>query len=210
MALPPDILTRRLRLTPFSERHLTKRYVGWLNDKDLMKYSEQRHKHHTLETCRLYWESFRSSPHYFWAIEESTYGHIGNIQAYVDLNNRLADVGLLIGERAAAHQHFGFEAWVGVCHFLFTTAGMRKVTGGTMAENLPMCRIMKRAGMIPDGRRHRHFLLNEREVDVVHYALFRDQWAQLLATKDGGYIASCLRRPPETDAVATRREARED
>ena len=65
MAQSPDIRTARLLITPLSERHLTKRYLGWLNDRQLMRYSEQRHKTHTISTCDAYRKSFDGTPHYF-------------------------------------------------------------------------------------------------------------------------------------------------
>lgn len=179
--MPDDIsviATRRLRIAPFGAAHLTERYVAWLNDKALMKYSEQRHRAHTLESCRRYWQSFAGSPNFFWAIEEveEGLGHIGNVNAYCDRRNLVADIGLLIGEPAAAGRHYGLEAWLGVADFLFRRQGMRKVTGGCIAENAAMVRIMEKAGMVPDGVRARQYLVDGREVDLVHRAFFRSAW----------------------------------
>ena len=175
MAFSREIRTERLLITPFGEGHLTDRYMGWLNDKELMCYSEQRHRQHTLDSCREYLRSFNDTPHYFWAIEEQRHGwgHIGNINAYVDRNNMGADIGILIGEPKAQKKGYGLEAWKRVCRFLLTDYGMRKISAGTMTANLPMIHLMERAGMIPDGIRKRHYLLEGHEVDIVHMALFR-------------------------------------
>ena len=180
MASAPSIETPRLRLEVFSKRHLTSRYVGWLNDPSVTRFSEQRHLRHTLESCQRYWESFQDTPHYFWAAElrEGGLGHIGNLNAYVDPVHGVADVGILLGETAAHGQGYGTEAWLGVCDFLLRLGGIRKVSAGALANNLPMLAIMKKAGMIDDGRRIRHCLWNGEEVDVVHTALFRDDWIQ--------------------------------
>lgn len=174
----PVIKTRRLLITPFAERHLTARYVGWLNDPDVVRNSEQRHKRHNMDTCRLYWQSFKRSPHYFWAIEEKEngLGHIGNINAYRNERHQLADVGIMIGAKDSWNKHYGLEAWFGVCHYLIHQAGVRKLTAGALSVNTPMIRLMHRAGMINDGIRARHYLCDDREVDVIHMALFKDQW----------------------------------
>ncbi len=196
MATSPDILTSRLRLRAFSESHLTARYVGWLNDKKLMRFSEQRHKNHTVETCRAYWRGFEGSPHYFWAIEErgAENRHIGNINAYVDEQNQLADVGLLIGEPQVAGRRFGLEAWLGVCRYLLAERGLRKVTGGTLALNQAMIRIMHRAGMVEDGTRSRHYVVEGREVDVVYMAMFGSAWLSWLDSPSGAECAAHLKR----------------
>ncbi|HVL68422.1 MAG TPA: GNAT family protein [Vicinamibacterales bacterium] len=168
----------RLRAVPFSDAHLTERYVGWLNDPGVTRYSDNRFRQHTMESCRRYLESFAGTPHHFWAIvtRDPQLGHVGNVNAYVDTNHSIADVGILIGEGRAQGLGLGSEAWLGVCDFLLRIAGLRKVTAGTLEVNTPMLRVMERCGMRPDGRRVRHQVWEGRETDMVHGALFRDDW----------------------------------
>ncbi|NLT23697.1 MAG: GNAT family N-acetyltransferase [Syntrophorhabdus sp.] len=175
MAESRIIETGRLSIEPFSEKHLTPRYAGWLNDPEVVRYSEQRHRKHTLDSCRQYWLSFAGTPNFFWAIVglDPVVGHIGNINAYVDRMNSVADVGILIGERALWGKGYGLEAWRAICGYLLDEAGIRKVTAGTLAANKGMLSIMEKSGMTDDGRRIRQALLDGVEVDVIHSALFR-------------------------------------
>lgn len=174
MAFSRNIKTARLMITPFTEDYITPRYLGWLNDSDLMRCSEQRHHRHTRNSSLAYLKSFDGTSNYFWAIIETQngLGHIGNINAYVDEPNRLADIGILIGEKNAGRKGYGLEAWCSVCTFLAEDLKMRKISAGTMATNLPMRRIMEKAGMIEDGIRKAHFLFGGNTVDIVHMALF--------------------------------------
>lgn len=171
--------TDRLRLEPFSQQHVSDRYVAWLNDPDVVRFSEQRHRRHSRESAAEYLRSFDGTPNLFWAIvaKDSPLGHIGNINAYVDLHNRVADIGVLIGEKAVWGRGYGGEAWKAVCRFLLDRAGMRKVTGGTLAANVGMIAIMRGAGMSPDGVRVRHALVEGKGVDLMHMSLFRDDTA---------------------------------
>lgn len=177
MAEGSVIETPRLRIVPFSETYLTMNYVNWLNDPEVVRFSEQRHFSHTIESCRLYWLSYFKTPHFFWAIvvPGDQLGHIGNINAYIDEKNLLADVGILIGEKAAWRQGYGLEAWKAVCNFLLKVADMRKVTAGTLADNKGMLRIMQGCGMVADGRRVRHYIFEGKETDIIHMALFNDK-----------------------------------
>jgi ribosomal-protein-alanine N-acetyltransferase len=181
-----QIRTKRLLILPFNENHLHLKYVGWLNDTELMRYSEQRHKKHDLEECRNYWKSFKGTPNYFWAIEEMDLGlgHIGNITAFINEKNLLADVGIMIGAREAHNKHYGLEAWLGVCQYLFNNTHIRKLTAGTLSLNTPMLKIMDRAGMVEDGIRKKHFMVEGREVDIIYKALFREQWERLEKSTD--------------------------
>jgi [ribosomal protein S5]-alanine N-acetyltransferase len=176
MAEGKVIETPRLRIVPFSEAYLSSHYVSWLNDPEVVRYSEQRHKRHTLESCRQYWQSFKDSPHSFWAITtvDKEFGHIGTITAYIDAYNLTASVGIMIGERRVWGQGYGLEAWVAVCHHLIYE-GIRKVTAGTLALNEGMLKIMEKSGMVPDGRWHRHCLVEGEEVDIIFAALFRNE-----------------------------------
>jgi RimJ/RimL family protein N-acetyltransferase len=143
----------------------------------VVRFSEQRHHEFTLESCRAYWQSFQGTPNFFWAMvaRDETIGHIGTINAYVDPYNLVADVGILIGERGFWGSGYGAEAWIAVCNYLLDEAGMRKVTAGTMAVNSGMLQIMKKAGMVDDGIRKRHYLFEDREVDLVYAALYRER-----------------------------------
>jgi RimJ/RimL family protein N-acetyltransferase len=119
----------------------------------------------------------RRSDGYFCAIEivENGYEHVGNISVSIDLNNKLADISIMIGERQAWAAGLGFEAWNGVLRALLDREGLRKVTAGAAAPNQAMIRIMEKSGMNPDGRRQAHYLINGEAVDVVHYASFSDK-----------------------------------
>lgn len=162
------------RVLPFEVHHLTPRYVAWLNDRERMRFSEQRHRTHTLESCRAYFESFRGSADHFLAIEslDAELGHVGNISIAVDGANRVADLSIMVGEPRAAGTGLATGAWRAVLDELLLRRGMRKVTAGTMAANEPMLRLMRRSGMSVEGRRVGHFLYQGQPVDLVMAAKF--------------------------------------
>lgn len=170
------IVTDRLKIVPFGEEHLTARYVGWLNDPEVMKYSEQRHRQHTLESGRAYWQSFIDTPHFFLAVEATATApsHIGTMTVYVDVPNKVADVGIMIGERDSWGQGFGLEAWQAVCRWLLNDRKIRKITAGTVRKNKAMLAIMERVGMKSDGIRQEERLIDGKPMDVVHMALFNN------------------------------------
>lgn len=177
MATAPILETPRLRLFPFGDKHLTARYVGWLNDPEVVRFSEQRHRRHTLGSCRAYLRAMVRSPNLFWAIEarDPDLGHIGNVTAYVDPPNELADVAIMIGERRCWGRGYGSEAWTAVCDHLLSGGGMRKITAGTLAPNKGMLAVMRKSGLVEDGRRRRHYLVDGKEVDMIYAARFRDK-----------------------------------
>lgn len=111
-----------------------------------------------------------------WAIEETAngIGHIGNINANVDSSNKLADIGILIGESNTQGYGYGYEAFKGLSEYLFEKTGIRKLTAGTVSTNSSMLRLMHRMKMREDGVRKRHYLIEGKEVDIIHMALFKE------------------------------------
>ena len=175
------IHTTRLRLEAFSETHLGEQVVAWLNDPEVVRYSDQRHRQHTIDTSRAYLESFAGSPNCYWAViaREIPEIMIGTVTAYVDENNSVADVGLLLGEKGYWNNGYGSEIFLAVVDWLFSRRKMRKITAGTMAVNAGMLGVMRKVGMREEGRRARYYLLDGREVDMVYATVFAENWKKV-------------------------------
>ena len=178
MARSPVLRTPRLSIEPFSDVRLSERYVSWLNDPEVVRFSENRHRRHTIASCREYAASFNGTPNYFWAIvaRDPEVGHIGNMNAYVSAEHALADVGIVLGERSIWGRGYGIEAWLAVCDFLLRTQALRKVSAGALSTNRAMLSIMRRTEMQLDGVRVAHYLVEGNAGDLVHMALFHDAW----------------------------------
>ena len=174
MAKAPLVAAPRLRLEPFEERHITQRYVGWLNDKRVVRFSRQRLQSHSEDDCRRFFASSERSPNYFWAIV-ATEGdlHIGNITVDIEPNDRVAAVNILVGDTTQWGKGYGSEAFETACAHLLVAASMRKVYAGTMATNAPMLRLMQKSGMVEEARFKGHFFWEGQVVDKVFAAKFR-------------------------------------
>lgn len=151
------IVTKRLLLVPcLGNAADIKQMVEWLNDKELMQYSEQRHGHHDFTSQRKYIESF-CEPDLFRLIVERG-RMIGTITAHVDKHNLVADMGILIGDKSKHGQGYGTEAWVALMEHLFGT-GILKIEAGCMQTNQGMIHIFKKSGMSQEGSRWNHFVV---------------------------------------------------
>ena len=110
-------LSSKVKLVNFSKKYITQDYIGWLNNPELLKYSEQRHYNHSYETCLKYYKSFDGTSNIFNAVLDiSSNEHVGNITAIVDKNNNVADIAILI---AKGNCGYGFSAWSEMIKKLF-------------------------------------------------------------------------------------------
>lgn len=170
MAIFAPLKTQNLELKPFDSSFLTSEYVSWLNDKEVVKFSEQRHKKHDFTTCETFMKSFTNSPNYFIAICLKSGEHIGNASVIIDGNNKLADIAIMIGKKKYWGNSYGKEAFGAILNYLIENKLARKITAGTMSENKAMLAILKNSGMHEECTRKEHFLLDGKEVDIVYFA----------------------------------------
>jgi RimJ/RimL family protein N-acetyltransferase len=79
---------------------------------------------------------------------------------------------VVIGERKVWGTGIATRAWCGVLDHLLAAGGLRKITAGTMAANVPMLKLIERSGMVLEGRKQRQFLLDGAAVDLMFAAKF--------------------------------------
>jgi len=149
------LTTKRLVLSSLIE--VTQQHVDWLNDPDVVRFSENRHKHHSLTTQTAHVARLHDDNTFCWLITITGGRDIGTISAYHDLPNKITEMGILIGDKTAWRQGYGLEAWQAVMAYLFTS-DIRKVEAGCMADNHAMRRIMLKSGMTLEGVQIDHFL----------------------------------------------------
>lgn len=178
--LPPLLRGRRVVLRPFTAADITDTYVGWLNDAEVVRYSNQRFVRHTRASCERYLAGFDGSANLFVSLRvahesgpsDPAEQAVGTLTAYRSLPHGTADVGILLGERAVWGQGIGLEAWQLLTDWLLTTPGLRKVTAGTLACNRSMLAVAERSGMRREGVRRAQELVDGVPTDIVHYARF--------------------------------------
>ena len=165
-----DVSDDLVSLKIFTRHHLTKKYVSWLNDPEVVRYSEQRHFVHTMRSCAHYLEEKKLSDDLFLAIETNDSGapfHIGNLGVRIDQNNRSADLSIMIGDKKYWRRGFGASAWKLALRTLIEKMNFRLVTAGTMSLNKPMLNLFNQANMSIDAILPDRFLLDGCSVDLV-------------------------------------------
>lgn len=156
------ILGPRIRLVRFENKHLTQKYISWLNDPEVVKFSEQRHMNHTKSSCIKYIrDKQKNGLNLFLAIELiDSEEHIGNIGVDIDPYNKMGEPSILIGEKKYWNNKFGFEAWSLIINYLFEIENLRVIVAGTMENNYAMQNIFKKIGMEFNCIKKNKFLYN--------------------------------------------------
>lgn len=173
---PVVLETENFRLRTLTPEDASERYVGWLNDPEVNRYIEARHGTQTRETLRRYIERHDNVTSFVFGVFANEGQHIGNYSLVVEPEHERGTLGVLIGAREFWGRGVVLETRAPVLDFAFRPLGLFKVCGGCYANNMPAIYNYRRQGWKPDGIRKNHAVCDGEWVDVVHFAMFRDDW----------------------------------
>lgn len=165
---------RFVELRIFTKEHITNEYISWLNDADVVRYSNQRFTQHTLQTSLNYLQTFSNTENIFLAVylkNEARY--VGTMRVHFFAAHQVADIGIMIGDRTCWGRGVGGDAWHTLLNWLVDVAGIRKVTGGTLRCNSGMVKIMINSGMKPDGVRVAQNIVDGQAQDAMFFSKFK-------------------------------------
>ncbi|MEA9598569.1 GNAT family N-acetyltransferase [Polynucleobacter sp. AP-Sanab-80-C2] len=170
-----NLQSKKIFLEKFNHKHITPQYISWLNDKNLMQFSNQRFNSHSTTTCQTYLNSFAESNSFFFSIHDfSSSEQIGTITANFFPAHKTVDIGMLIGHPSYKGKGFGKEAWTLLMSWLEKQPYVRKITAGTSCRNIGMIKIIEFSGMTFECKRVKHEVINHIPSDVYFYSKFTD------------------------------------
>jgi len=163
-------------LRSFTEADLTETYLGWLNDPEVVRFSNQRFTTHGRESCRRYLQTFEDTENLFLLIQCQVSGRpVGTMTNYCSHPHGTVDMGILIGEKTFWGKGCGQDAWDTLSAWWLRRAGVRKLTAGTVACNHGMIKLMERSGMVLEAVRKAQEVVEEDPYDVLYYAKFNER-----------------------------------
>lgn len=175
MSMPVPVLRgAKVLLQPFGPDDVSNSYIGWLNDRAVVRFSNQRFRRHDRASCLRYLATFEGTDNLFLGIRRLADDRpLGTMTAYLATPHGTADIGILLGDTATWGQGYGQDAWNTLLAWLLGERSLRKVTAGALACNRGMVAVMERSGMHLEGARRAQEMVDGRAEDVLYYARFR-------------------------------------
>lgn len=171
--LPIVLHGEKVTLRPFVVSDIDDSYINWLNDPDVVRFSNQRFLKHTKDSCLRYLSSFKETSNLFMSVRRlSDHIQIGTLTAYISSQHGTVDVGIMIGDKSVWGLGYGQDAWNTVTNWLLAQDNIRKLTGGTVASNYGMIKIFERSGMVQEAVRTAQEIVDNQPVDVLYYSKF--------------------------------------
>jgi [ribosomal protein S5]-alanine N-acetyltransferase len=169
-ASPVEIESARLVLRTMEEADAKPHYAQWMNDSDIVRYTESRYTTHSIDGIRDYIGAMQRDPDSLLLAMETEMDrrHIGNIKiGPVDWYHQCGDIGLLIGEADCWGQGYASEAIAALADYAFAVLGLEKLTAGVYEPNTGCIRAFERAGFVREGVRLSQYRFDNGRVDVV-------------------------------------------
>lgn len=169
----------RLELRILAPADVSDDYVRWLNDPEIVCFTEARHTVHTLENLRAYVEACcaKENDHLLGIYERISGRHVGNIKiGPVNLHNRSASVGLVIGEKDCWGKGYATEAIGLAVHYAFVTLGLHKLTAGAIEGNAASLRAFEKNAFVIEGVRRKQNFCEGRWRDEILLGLLAEEW----------------------------------
>ena len=145
-------------------------YYAWMNDPEVTQFLEVRFYPQSSQRIAEFVKGVDADRNnvFLAIINRSTGRHIGNIKlGPINWIHRIAEIGLLLGEKTDWGKGYATEAIRLVTEYAFKTLNLRKVTAGCYANNVGSEKAFLKAGFAKEGIRKDHFFLNGSYVDLV-------------------------------------------
>lgn len=166
------IYLRKVCLTDVNEN-----YYRWMNDPEVTRYLESRFFPNDMDSLRENVASKLKDKNnvFLTIIRSDTDEHIGNIKlGPIDWMHRLADVGVLIGDKASWGKGYATEAIGLVVRLAFQQLNLHKLTAGYYSDNKGSGKAFNSNGFVIEGIRRKHRLCEGLYVDTVILGLLRE------------------------------------
>jgi len=170
--LPGD----RVRLRAI-EREDIPRFLRWLNDPEVIHFLTIYIPMSRDEEERWFEQQLQDRSKKILAIETETGEHIGNVGLEdVDWKNRLATLGIVIGEKKFWGKGYGTAAIRALLRFAFEEMNLNRVHLTVFDYNERARRCYRRCGFIEEGvARQAHFSRGQYH-DLVWMSILREEW----------------------------------
>tara|TARA_A100001015_G_scaffold321496_1_gene452561 strand:+ start:1108 stop:2493 length:1386 start_codon:yes stop_codon:yes gene_type:complete len=146
--------SERLTYEPLNMKHLSEKYVNWMNDKDVNIYMSSGGDY-TLEKLRLFLLDQQKKKILFWAIiKTNTKEHIGNIKIDpIDEKRKSGEYGIMIGNKLEWGKGYAKEASKTIIKYCFEEIGLNEITLGVNKSNINAIKLYDRLGFIKFNRK---------------------------------------------------------
>lgn len=166
----------KVQLGPLERKHLSKN-VKWLNDPEVTKYLRFFEPIGIEEEQRWYEDLLKDNSRKVYAIRIVDGDYIGNLQlSNIDLHDRKAELGILIGEKNLWGKGYGTEAVELAVRLAFEGLNLNRVYLRTLTSNKRARRCYEKVGFKEEGILRQDGFCKGKYADRVIYSILAEEY----------------------------------
>lgn len=168
--LDEPLTTEHLVLRSLGYHDADGSYLVWMNDRDVMRYTESRFSSHDVPSLRAFIAAMNDSKDSLLAglFDAGSGEHVGNVKlGPIERHHAHAYIGIIIGDKSRWGQGLASEAIGVVADYAFNSLGLSRLAAGVYASNAGSLRAFTKAGFREVARLPRWYRCDGEQVDDV-------------------------------------------
>ena len=175
------IVGKSICLRPLCKKDINKRYLSWLNDTEVTRWSVAGTFPYTRKDLEYFYERMRSSKNdiILAVIAKQKNVHIGNVKlGNINWVHRFADFGIIIGEKKYWGKGYGQEACNLLLEYAFNRLNLNKIVLGVYGNHKAAIKVYQKVGFKIEGRLEKMLHLRGAYVDRIIMGLLRENYTK--------------------------------
>jgi len=172
--------SERLLLRQVEYEDLNENYLRWVNDAEVVRYTDIRFQRQSKDTIYKYWKEYKDSKndHWFAICVASQNKHIGNIKlGPVNYLHQTGELSLIIGEKCFWGKGYATESIKLISSWAFSSLKLYKLSSTIYRENVASKKVFEKAGFRCEGILKEQAQLNHtKRTDLYKMGLVKKQW----------------------------------
>lgn len=156
---------------------ITDNYVSWMNDYEIVKYTESRFNPQSKETIKQFIICANNSNNYLYGIfTKNNNTHIGNIKlGNINWIHRYGDIGIIIGEKSCWGKGVATEAISLITKFAFNHLNLHKLVAGAYEYNIGSIKAFLKNEFIEVYNEREKYYFEGKYISCIHLEKINDR-----------------------------------
>ena len=153
-------------------RDISEAYINWLNNHEIMQYTEQTRTTHNEQNVASFVSSMLdSSENYLFGIFDDA-NHIGNIKiGPIDSFHKTADISYVIGHKNYWGRGIASMAIKAISEIAFMELELEKIYAGVYGNNIGSIKALQKNNFIQEGHFKGDVIFKGNRIDTFRYGL---------------------------------------
>ena len=165
---------KKVILKKINSRNISVDYIRWMNDWEIIKYTEQRYAKTSKKDILKYLNEINKSKENFifgiFTKNKNKYIHIGNIKlGSIDFNHKRADISYFIGEKKFQGRGIAKKAISEIISIAKKKFNLKKISAGVYSQNKASIKVLKSNGFKREATLKSHIIFNSKRYNSYIY-----------------------------------------